>query len=62
MDAVFVNRQKLELNGCETYVCGGGDVLGGAYRRTLKVEEAAQGSWGGKKGKSSQTKPNPPCI
>lgn len=56
MDAVFVNRQKLELNGCETYVCGGGDVLGGAYRRTLKVEEAAQGSRGGNEGEVQSNK------
>lgn len=56
MDAVFVNRQKLELNGCETYVCGGGDVLGGAYRRTLKVEETAQGSRGGNEGEVQSNK------
>lgn len=37
-------------------VCGGGDVLVGAYRGTLKAEEAAQGRRGGNEGKVQSNK------
>lgn len=48
---VFVNRQKfgVEMELAGRPVCGGGDVLVGAYRRTLKTE-AQQRNQGGNGG------------
>lgn len=54
--AVFVNRPKLGLGGCEGFIMGGGDVIVGAYRRTLQMEAAAA------EGISTETKPAHPAF